>query len=163
MGGGIQVIFGVGGNIAVSAGSDGVFVIDDQYANTAAANLAKVEEIANGAPRYLLNTHWHSDHAGGNETFAKAVGLPDVIAHGMYTQAQLGTLLVELAGGDPGRILSFSLRFSAPVVVANDGGAELELRAEVVAVEEGVASVSMTARSAGVDVVKDAVATLRVA
>lgn len=100
--------------------------------------------------------HW-------NETFAKAVGLPDVIAHGMYTQAQLGTLLVELAGGDPGRILSFSLRFSAPVVVANDGGAELELRAEVVAVEEGVASVSMTARSAGVDVVKDAVATLRVA
>ena len=100
--------------------------------------------------------HW-------NETFAKAVGLPDVIAHGMYTQAQLGTLLVELAGGDPGRILSFSLRVSAPVVVANDGGAELELRAEVVAVEEGVASVSMTARSAGVDVVKDAVATLRVA
>lgn len=100
--------------------------------------------------------HW-------NETFAKAVGLPDVIAHGMYTQAQLGTLLVELAGGDPGRILSFSLRFSAPVVVANDGGAELELRAEVVAVEDGVASVSMTARSAGVDVVKDAVATLRVA
>ena len=100
--------------------------------------------------------HW-------NETFAKAVGLPDVIAHGMYTQAQLGRLLVELAGGDPGRILSFSLRFSAPVVVADDGGAELDLRAEVVAVEEGVASVSMTARSAGVDVVKDAVATLRVA
>ena len=100
--------------------------------------------------------HW-------NETFAKAVGLPDVIAHGMYTQAQLGTLLVELAGGDPGRILSFSLRFSAPVVVADDGGAELDLRAEVVAVEAGVASVSMTARSAGVDVVKDAVATLRVA
>ena len=100
--------------------------------------------------------HW-------NETFAKAVGLPDVIAHGMYTQAQLGTLLVELAGGDPGRILSFSLRFSAPVVVADDGGAELDLRAEVVAVEDGVASVSMTARSAGVDVVKDAVATLRVA
>ena len=99
--------------------------------------------------------HW-------NETFAKAVGLPDVIAHGMYTQAQLGTLLVELAGGDPGRILSFSLRFYAPVVVADDGGAELDLRAEVVAVEEGVASVSMTARSAGVDVVKDAVATLRV-
>ena len=101
-------------------------------------------------------SHW-------NETFAQAVGLPDVIAHGMYTQAQLGTLLVELAGGDPGRILSFSLRFSAPVVVADDGGAELDLRAEVVAVEEGVASVSMTARSAGVDVVKDAVATLRVA
>ena len=72
MGGGIQVIFGTGGNIAVSAGVDGVFVIDDQYANSAAANLAKVNEIAKGAPHYLLNTHWHSDHAGGNETFAKA-------------------------------------------------------------------------------------------
>ena len=46
---------------------------------------------------------------------------------------------------------------------ADDGGAELDLRAEVVSVEDGVASVSMTARSAGVDVVKDAVATLRVA
>ncbi len=79
MGGGIQVIFGVGGNIAVSAGPDGVFVIDDQYANTAAANLAKVEEIAKGAPRYLLNTHWHSDHAGGNETFAKAGAM--IFAH----------------------------------------------------------------------------------
>lgn len=59
--------------------------------------------------------HW-------NETFAKAVGLPDVIAHGMYTQAQLGTLLVELAGGDPGRILSFSFvslrRWSSPTTAA---------------------------------------------
>ena len=79
MGGGIQVIFGVGGNIAVSAGPDGVFVIDDQYANAAAANLAKVNEIAKGAPRYLLNTHWHSDHAGGNETFAKAGAM--IFAH----------------------------------------------------------------------------------
>ncbi|MCB0897630.1 MAG: dehydratase [Actinobacteria bacterium] len=99
--------------------------------------------------------HW-------SESFAKAVGLPDVIAHGMYTQAQLSRLLVELAGGDPGRILSFSVRFSAPVVVPDAGGADLELRAEVVDVEGDVARVAMTARSGGVDVVKDAVATLRV-
>jgi len=99
--------------------------------------------------------HW-------NETFAKAVGLPDVIAHGMYTQAQLSRLLVELAGGDPGRIQSFSVRFSAPVVVPDSGGADLALRAEVVSVDAGVATVAMTARSGDADVVKDAVATLRV-
>ncbi len=99
--------------------------------------------------------HW-------NEHFAKAVGLPDVIAHGMYTQAQLGRLLVELAGGDPGSILSFSVRFSAPVVVADSGGADLELRAEVVGIEENVATITLMARSSGGDVVKDAVATLRV-
>jgi len=72
MGGGIYVIFGQGGNIGVSTGPDGAFVIDDQYANNAAANLAKVKELAGGAPKYLINTHWHGDHAGGNVEFGKA-------------------------------------------------------------------------------------------
>ena len=81
----------------------------------------------------------------------------------MCTQAQLGTLLVELAGGDPGRILSFSPPLlSAPVVVADDGGAEPTCVPRW-SRSRRVASVSMTARSAGADVVKDAVATLRVA
>ena len=99
--------------------------------------------------------HW-------SESFAKAVGLPDVIAHGMYTQAQLGRLLVEWAG-DPGRVLSFSVRFSAPVVVPDTGGADLQLRAEVTGVEDGVASIQLTAVCEDQDVVKDAVATIRVA
>jgi glyoxylase-like metal-dependent hydrolase (beta-lactamase superfamily II) len=72
LGGGIHVIFGQGGNIGVSTGPDGVFVIDDQYPGTAPANLAKIREIAGAGPRYLVNTHWHFDHSGGNETFAKA-------------------------------------------------------------------------------------------
>ena len=99
--------------------------------------------------------HW-------SESFAKAVGLPDVLAHGMYTQAQLGRLLVEWAG-DPGRVLSFSVRFSAPVVVPDAGGADLQLRAEVTGVEDGVASIQLTAVCEDQDVVKDAVATIRVA
>ncbi|MBK6764513.1 MAG: dehydratase [Micrococcales bacterium] len=99
--------------------------------------------------------HW-------SESFAKAVGLPDVIAHGMYTQAQLSRLLVEWAG-DPGRILSFSVRFSAPVVVPDAGGAILQLRAEVTGVENGVATIQLAAVCEGQDVVKDAVATIRVA
>ena len=72
LGSGIHVIFGQGGNIGVSTGPDGAFVIDDQYQQSAAANLAKVEALAGGAPKYLVNTHWHADHAGGNATFAKA-------------------------------------------------------------------------------------------
>lgn len=99
--------------------------------------------------------HW-------NETVAKQVGLPDVIAHGMYTQAQLGRLLVEWVG-DPGRILSFSVRFSAPVVVPQDGGARLELRARLSAIDHEIATVALSATCDGVEVVKDATATVRVA
>jgi acyl dehydratase len=93
--------------------------------------------------------HW-------NDHVAKAVGLPDVIAHGMYTQAQLGRLL-----GDPATIESFSVRFSAPVVVPAVGYAELEVAAEVTDVTDGVATLTLTATCAGVDVVKDGRATVR--
>lgn len=79
LGGGIHVIFGQGGNIGVSTGPDGVFVIDDQYPGTAPANLAKIKEIAGAGPRYLVNTHWHGDHAGGNAAFAEAGAM--IFAH----------------------------------------------------------------------------------
>ncbi len=79
LGSGLHVIFGQGGNIGVSSGPDGVFVIDDQYPGTAPANLAKIQEIAGGAPRYLVNTHWHGDHAGGNAAFAGAGAM--IFAH----------------------------------------------------------------------------------
>lgn len=93
--------------------------------------------------------HW-------NEHVAKSVGLPDVIAHGMYTQAQLGRLL-----GDPARIVSFSVRFSAPVVVPAVGAAELDLATEVIDVTDGIATLSLTATCGGVDVIKDGRATVR--
>ena len=66
------MLMGQGGNLGLSVGDDGVFMIDDQYATNAIANLAKIEEVAKGKPKYLINTHWHFDHAGGNEVFAKA-------------------------------------------------------------------------------------------
>jgi acyl dehydratase len=97
--------------------------------------------------------HW-------NEPFARSVGLPDVIAHGMYTQAQLGRLLTDWAQ-DPARILHFSVRFSAPVVVPAEGAARVHLCATVTAVEEGVATLALTATCDGADVVKDGVASVR--
>jgi glyoxylase-like metal-dependent hydrolase (beta-lactamase superfamily II) len=72
LGQGVSMLMGQGGNLGLSVGEDGVFLIDDQYATNAVANLAKIEELAKGKPKYLVNTHWHGDHAGGNEVFAKA-------------------------------------------------------------------------------------------
>ncbi len=68
--------------------------------------------------------HW-------NERVAKAVGLPDVIAHGMYTMAVAGRTVSEWAG-DPGAVEEYTVRFSRPVVVPDDDrGAELTVRGTV--------------------------------
>ena len=72
LGQGVSMLMGQGGNLGLLVGEDGAFMIDDQYATNALANLAKIEEITKGKPKYLVNTHWHFDHAGGNDVFAKA-------------------------------------------------------------------------------------------
>jgi cyclase len=72
LGQGVSMLMGQGGNLGLSVGNDGAFMIDDQYATNAEANLAKIEELAKGKPKYLVNTHWHGDHAGGNAVFQAA-------------------------------------------------------------------------------------------
>jgi len=72
LGQGLSMLMGQGGNLALLVGADGAFMIDDQYATNAVVNLAKIEQLANGRPKFLVNTHWHGDHAGGNEVFQKA-------------------------------------------------------------------------------------------
>lgn len=71
LGSGLYMLVGQGGNIGLSIGEDGVFLIDDQYAPLSEAILAKIKELGGGDVVYLLNTHWHGDHTGGNENFAK--------------------------------------------------------------------------------------------
>ncbi len=66
LGDGLYMLQGRGGNIGVLAGEDGVFVIDSQYADMAPGILSAINEIAGETPRYLVNTHWHGDHTGGN-------------------------------------------------------------------------------------------------
>jgi cyclase len=63
----IYVLFGAGGNIGVSVGDDGTLLVDDQFAPLTEKILAAVAEIDSGAVRYVINTHWHGDHTGGNE------------------------------------------------------------------------------------------------
>ncbi len=76
---GIYMLAGQGGNIGVSAGVDGVFLIDDQYAPMTFSVIAALRGLDLGNPRFVLNTHWHGDHTGGNENLAKEGAL--LIAH----------------------------------------------------------------------------------
>jgi glyoxylase-like metal-dependent hydrolase (beta-lactamase superfamily II) len=66
------VLYGGGGNIGVSVGRDGILLVDDQYAPLAPKIRAALRSIAGDRPvRFVLNTHWHGDHTGGNEIFGE--------------------------------------------------------------------------------------------
>src|SRR4051812_45330333 len=67
----LYLLEGEGGNIGVSVGDDGVFVIDDQFAPLTARILAAIKTISDKPVRFVINTHWHFDHTGGNENFGK--------------------------------------------------------------------------------------------
>lgn len=76
---GVYVLYGSGGNIGVSIGADGVFLVDDQYAAMTAKITEALAKLSPAPPRFVLNTHWHGDHTGGNENLAGAGSL--VVAH----------------------------------------------------------------------------------
>ncbi len=69
---GIHVIRGRGGNIGVSVGDDGVFMIDDQFAPVTGALRTLIAGVTDKPIRFLLNTHFHGDHTGGNENLGSA-------------------------------------------------------------------------------------------
>jgi glyoxylase-like metal-dependent hydrolase (beta-lactamase superfamily II) len=69
---GVAMLSGRGGNIGVSVGDDGVILIDDQYAPLTPKIQAAVAALSPKPLRFLLNTHWHPDHTGGNENLGKA-------------------------------------------------------------------------------------------
>ena len=62
---------GQGGTIGVLAGPDGIFMVDDQFAPLSPKIMAAIKQISNSPIRFLVNTHVHPDHTGGNENFAK--------------------------------------------------------------------------------------------
>jgi cyclase len=66
---GIYMLIGSGGNIGVSIGDDGLLIVDSQYAPLSAKIKSALSELAQGSPAFLLNTHYHGDHTGGNVNF----------------------------------------------------------------------------------------------
>jgi glyoxylase-like metal-dependent hydrolase (beta-lactamase superfamily II) len=75
----IYMLVGRGGNIGISAGEDGVFMIDDQFAPLTDKIKNAVLSISDKPIRFLLNTHWHPDHTGGNENLGKGGSV--IVAH----------------------------------------------------------------------------------
>jgi len=72
VGEGVYMLEGAGGNIGVYTGTEGVLVIDDQFAPLTDKIKAAITAISDKPIRFLFNTHWHGDHTGGNENFATA-------------------------------------------------------------------------------------------
>ena len=75
----IYMLKGNGGNIGLSVGEDGPVLIDDQFAPMVPQIRAAVAKLAEKKVRFLINTHWHGDHTGGNERFGKAGAV--IVAH----------------------------------------------------------------------------------
>jgi len=125
---GLAVLFGAGGNIAVSTGADGPVLVDDQYAPLAPKILAAVRALQDAQVRFVINTHWHGDHTGGNEAIGQAGAL--IVAHENVRRRMSTTQLIAAFG----REVPPSPAAALPVVTFDDG-ITLHWNGEEIAVE----------------------------
>jgi len=77
--GDVYMLKGRGGNIGLSVGADGAFLIDDQFAPLTDKILAAVAELTDKPVKFVVNTHWHGDHTGGNENLGETGSI--IVAH----------------------------------------------------------------------------------
>jgi glyoxylase-like metal-dependent hydrolase (beta-lactamase superfamily II) len=124
--GSIWMLEGAGGNIAVSAGPDGVLIVDTQYLPLADKIKAAVSAISPGGKLALVvNTHWHGDHTGGNREFGKGATI--------IAQANVRVRLSTKQDRGGGRTTDPSPKEALPVVTYENGatiwfnGEEIEL------------------------------------
>ncbi len=92
---GIYMLEGSGGNIGLSVGEDGAFVIDDQFAPLSDKIMAAIKTVTDKPVEFVLNTHHHGDHTGGNEAFGETGAY--IVAHD-NVRGRLGR-----SGGHAGR------------------------------------------------------------
>lgn len=76
---GVAVLFGAGGNIGLSYGADGNIIVDDQYAPLSEKIVAAIATVDPDPVRFVVNTHWHGDHTGGNEAMGRRGAV--ILAH----------------------------------------------------------------------------------
>lgn len=110
----ISVLFGNGGNIGVSAGSDGVYIIDDQFAELSDKIKAAIAELSDKPVSYVINTHWHFDHTGGNANFGKSGSA--IIAHDNVRKRMVSGGYVKAAN----KTFPPSAKDELPVITFND-------------------------------------------
>ena len=111
---GIYMLTGEGGNIGVSVGADGVFMIDDQFAPLSEKIKAAVAALSDQPIRFLINTHWHYDHTGGNELLA-ADGVIIVAHHNVRKRMAVDTEIAAF-----GSLIPASPKGALPVLTFND-------------------------------------------
>jgi len=111
---GLHMMVGRGGNLAVSSGDDGVFLVDDQYAPLTGKIRAAIATLSDGQLRFVLNTHWHGDHTGGNENLGRAGAL--IFAHDNVRKRLSAEQFIEGLG----RLVPRSPEAALPVVTFTD-------------------------------------------
>jgi glyoxylase-like metal-dependent hydrolase (beta-lactamase superfamily II) len=92
---GVAVLFGAGGNIGLSYGEDGNVIVDDQYAPLTPKILAAIATLDSDPVRFVINTHWHSDHSGGNENLGRQ-GAVILAHHNVRVRMAAGQLIPYL-------------------------------------------------------------------
>ncbi|HEY7389177.1 MAG TPA: MBL fold metallo-hydrolase [Bryobacteraceae bacterium] len=93
--GNVYMIAGAGGNIAVQVGNEGVLVVDTGLAGTSDAVLAEIRKLSDKPLQYILNTHFHPDHTGGNEAIRKAgTTITGANVTGNLTDAAVGAQII---------------------------------------------------------------------
>ncbi len=111
---GVYMLQGSGGNIGISVGEDGVFMIDDQFSPLTPKILAAIKEITDKPVKFLINTHYHGDHTGGNEN----LGNMDVVitAHDNVYRRLHAAQLKKIKEGEDA-----PSKAALPVITFNDG------------------------------------------
>jgi glyoxylase-like metal-dependent hydrolase (beta-lactamase superfamily II) len=112
---GVAVLFGAGGNIGVSYGEDGTVIVDDQFAPLTDRIVSAARRLKDDPVRFVINTHWHFDHTGGNENFGKRGSV--ILAHrNVRERMSTDQFLAALNQKVPA-----SPRGALPVVTFDDG------------------------------------------